>query len=114
MAASISSAIELGPGVTEDEKERLRVFGMRVRLARTARQWSQQDLGRRSGVTRNAVSSVERADGEVSLVRAWRLAAGLGVSLPDLIDPNASLIEVGLALAAQPNGSNGPARADHG
>ena len=95
--------------MTEDEKECLRAFGMRVRLLRTARRWSQEDLAQRAGITRNAVSSAERAAGEVGLGRVWRLAVGLGVPLPDLVDPDAALAAAGIELVptAHPNGSHG-------
>ena len=52
MAASIGQPTGLTASVTEDEKERLRLFGMRVRLLRTVRQWSQEDLAHRSGISR--------------------------------------------------------------
>ena len=48
-------------------------------------EWSQEQLAVAAGVTRNFVSAVERGEQCLSLLRALRLAAALGVPLVELV-----------------------------
>ena len=89
------------PRLTEAETRFLAMLGTRIRLLRTARRWSQELLAQRSGLTRNAVSAIERADCDVTVVRAARLAAAFGMSLPELVDPSAEATASGLVAAAR-------------
>jgi len=57
-----------------------------VRLLRTARGWSQEKLGERTGLDRTYVSGIERGVRNPTLTVLEALANGLGVSLAELLD----------------------------
>lgn len=57
-------------------------FGLRVREARLARGWTQEDLSRESGLATVQVSRIERGVREVRLTTVLRLIAALDVA-PD-------------------------------
>jgi len=56
----------------------------RVRIARAERGWSQDDLARRSGVTRQTISSIETGQYVPSALLAFVLAEQLGRPVDDL------------------------------
>lgn len=58
------------------------VFGSRVRMAREAREWTQEELADRSGLTSVQISRVERGTREPRLTTLLRLIAALDVK-PD-------------------------------
>jgi putative molybdopterin biosynthesis protein len=58
--------------------------GVRLRLARQARGFSQQQLARMAGVSRQAVSAVEAGQSDPSLRVALALAQALGLTVEDL------------------------------
>jgi transcriptional regulator with XRE-family HTH domain len=60
-------------------------FGRRVRELRTARSWSQRDLGERCGLDRMYLSGVERGCRNVGLVNIGRIAKALGTVPSDLL-----------------------------
>ena len=64
----------------------LQAVGMRVLVGRTVRRESQEELGRRSGVSRVTVGSIERADHPASVLAYARLAGALGLPLGELLD----------------------------
>jgi XRE family aerobic/anaerobic benzoate catabolism transcriptional regulator len=72
--------------ITDHEHALLLALGTRVRLLRTARRMSQDQLGEAAGVTRVTTGSVERGDHPASLLTYLRLAAALDVSLFTLLD----------------------------
>ena len=53
----------------------------RLKELRTARRWTQEQLGRRVGVTRQAILALETERHDPSLDLAYRLATQLGVSV---------------------------------
>lgn len=57
-------------------------FGKRVREAREARRWTQEELADRSGLTSVQISRVERGAREIRLTTLLRLIDALGVK-PD-------------------------------
>ncbi len=57
-----------------------------MRLLRTARGWSQEKLGERTGLDRTYVSGIERGVRNPTLTVLEALANGLGVSLAELLD----------------------------
>lgn len=57
----------------------------RVRILRMARDWSQDDLGKASGLHRTYVSLVERELCNISLDNVARLADAFGVAAADLL-----------------------------
>ncbi|MCL6547860.1 MAG: helix-turn-helix domain-containing protein [Alicyclobacillus sp.] len=61
-------------------------FGARVRKLRLDRQWSQQELSLRSGISTPHISSIERGKRFPSLEYALRLSDALGVPLHVLCD----------------------------
>ena len=71
---------------TERTNEEYRkAFGLRIRLLRTARRLSQQQLADRAGLTRNYVSAIERGTQTIDLIRLHQLADALNVPLPALV-----------------------------
>jgi molybdate-binding protein/DNA-binding XRE family transcriptional regulator len=61
--------------------------GLRLRLARQARGFSQQQLAGMAGVSRQAVSAVEAGHSDPSLRVAFALAEALGMTLEELFGP---------------------------
>ncbi len=61
--------------------------GVRLRLARQARGYSQQQLAGMGGVTRQAVSAVEAGHSDPSLRVALALAQALGMTIEELFGP---------------------------
>jgi transcriptional regulator with XRE-family HTH domain len=59
--------------------------GLRIRAQRVLQQVSQDDLARRSGVSRVTLGSIERADHAASITTYVALADGLGVDVGDLL-----------------------------
>ncbi|MBK6769653.1 MAG: helix-turn-helix transcriptional regulator [Ardenticatenales bacterium] len=56
----------------------------RIRVARAERGWSQDDLARRAGVTRQTVSSIETGQYGPSALLAFVLAEELGKRVDEL------------------------------
>lgn len=71
---------------TTAEAVALRAFGTRVREARHARGLSQEKLAFATGLHFTYVSDVEQGRRNVSLLTLVRLADGLGVPPPALVD----------------------------
>jgi putative molybdopterin biosynthesis protein len=72
--------------------------GVRLRVARQARGYSQQQLAGMAGVSRQAVSAVESGHSDPSLRVALSLAGALGVTVEELFGPGSPPP----AVAAQP------------
>jgi putative molybdopterin biosynthesis protein len=68
--------------------------GMRLRLARQARGYSQQQLAGMAGVSRQAVSAVEAGHSDPSLRVALALARALGTGVEELFGPGEPQPEV--------------------
>jgi ribosome-binding protein aMBF1 (putative translation factor) len=64
------------------------LFGSNVRLVRTAKGLSQEDLADRASVDRTYVSSIERRLRNVSIQNVQRLALALDVDPRDLLSPS--------------------------
>ena len=60
-------------------------FGRKVRLLRSERGLSQQDLALQCGLDRTYIGSVERGERNISLVNIHKLATALGVKPGDLV-----------------------------
>jgi transcriptional regulator with XRE-family HTH domain len=60
-------------------------LGRAIRAAREERRLSQEELGFRSGVHRNYIGGVERAERQPSVKTLARLAEALGVRPTDLL-----------------------------
>ncbi|HEV8223031.1 MAG TPA: substrate-binding domain-containing protein [Streptosporangiaceae bacterium] len=74
--------------------------GMRLRLARQARGYSQQQLAGMAGVSRQAVSAVEAGHSDPSLRVALALARALGTGVEELFGPSEPQPEVQARQAA--------------
>lgn len=55
-----------------------------LRVLRAQRGWSQEELGRRLGVSRQAVNAIETERHDPSLELAFRIAALFGASVEDV------------------------------
>ena len=82
--AAVGDGSQLDP--VAGDREWLQTVGMRVLLARTAGRQSQEELGRRAGVSRVTVGSIERGDHPASVLAYARLAAVLGLVVGELLD----------------------------
>ncbi|MDB4308159.1 helix-turn-helix domain-containing protein [Gammaproteobacteria bacterium] len=71
--------------MTQDERE-LRLFGERVREARTALSISQEDLAFRCGLDRTYISGIERGKRNISLLKLVTIAKALEVDPSQLVD----------------------------
>jgi len=63
-------------------------FPNRVNELRRARDWSQQQLADRVGVSKMQVSGIERGKREFSLTMMRRFATALGVTVGELLHPS--------------------------
>ena len=70
----------------EAEAAFLRRLGMRVRLLRSVRELTQDELTQATGMSRSFVSLIEKVSHGVDVVRLLRLAHALDVSLVELLD----------------------------
>ncbi len=59
-------------------------FGLRVRLLRNERGWSQEAFADLCGLHRTYIGSIERGEQNSSLENIHKLAATLGISLAEL------------------------------
>ena len=60
----------------------------RLRELRTAREWSQEELGARVGVSRQAIIAIENGRFDPSLPLAFKLSRVFKVSIEHLFDPD--------------------------
>lgn len=60
----------------------------RLRDLRVARNWSQQELGVRAGVSRQAIIAIETGKFDPSLPLAFKLARIFGLTIEDIFEPN--------------------------
>jgi putative molybdopterin biosynthesis protein len=81
--------------------------GPRLRLARQARGFSQQQLAGMAGVSRQAVSAVEAGHSDPSLRVAFALAQALGMTLEELFGPADLVPPVAAVPVAPPDGPGG-------
>ena len=58
----------------------------RLRVLRAERGWTQEDLGRAVGVSRQAIIALESDKHDPSLDLAFRLASTFGVKIEDLFE----------------------------
>lgn len=61
-------------------------IAVRIRELRLAKGWSQEQLAEATGLSRDAVSRIERGDRSPSLDTLNLVARALGTSLPQLVD----------------------------
>ncbi len=63
---------------TAKEREVLREFGRRVRAARDAHGWTQEELADEAGLDRTYVGGIERGERNPALLNLNKLALALG------------------------------------
>lgn len=87
------------------------ISGTRLRLARQARGFSQQQLAGMAGVSRQAVSAVESGQSDPSLRVALALASALGMTVDELFGgaDAAPTVTARLIEASEPGPGNRPA-----
>ena len=62
-------------------------LALRVRLLRVGRGWSQEDLAEQSGLHRNYIGHIERAELNAGLDNIEKIARAFGMTLCTLLDP---------------------------
>jgi transcriptional regulator with XRE-family HTH domain len=67
------------------EHKILRQFGSRVKKLRKARGWSQEELGKRAGLHRTYIGSIERNERNISLLNIERIAKALNIEIKKLL-----------------------------
>lgn len=70
---------------SEEERYVLREFGRRVRVAREARGWTQEDLAAEANLDRTYVGGIERGERNVGLLNINQLALALRESFDDFL-----------------------------
>jgi molybdate-binding protein/transcriptional regulator with XRE-family HTH domain len=84
------------------------ISGARLRLARQARGFSQQQLAGMAGVSRQAVSAVESGQSDPSLRVALALAQALGMTVEELFGAEGSVPELPARLVGGQEQARGP------
>lgn len=59
----------------------------RMRVMRAERRWSQEALGERVGVSRQAINAVETGKHDPSLMLAFKIAMAFGCRIEEVFDP---------------------------
>lgn len=68
----------------------------RMRVLRAEKRWSQEALGERVGVSRQAINAVETGKHDPSLMLAFRIALAFGLTVEAVFDPQLSDPENGI------------------
>lgn len=63
----------------------------RLRVLRAERDWTQEDLAQRLGVSRQAVIAIEKEKYDPSLPLAFKLAQLFGKRIEDIFEPDAEI-----------------------
>ena len=72
-----------GPAGQED-RDRLKAFGLRIKLLRVSRSWSQEQLAEAAGMHRTFIGQVERGQRGLNVLGLWRLAKAFNIPIGDL------------------------------
>src|SRR6185503_14594124 len=84
-----------------EDRARLAAFGLRIKLLRVSRGWSQEQLAEAAGMHRTFVGQVERGQRGLNVLGLWRLAGAFNIPIGDLfIDPDGKPIP-GRAIAGR-------------
>jgi transcriptional regulator with XRE-family HTH domain len=67
-----------------EDRARLKAFGLRIKLLRVSRGWSQEQLAEAAGMHRTFVGQVERGQRGLNVLGLWRLAGAFGIPIGDL------------------------------
>ena len=67
-----------------EDRARLAAFGLRIKLLRVSRGWSQEQLAEAAGMHRTFVGQVERGQRGLNVLGLWRLAGAFNIPIGDL------------------------------
>lgn len=67
-------------------KQLLKRFGERVQALREKKEWTQEELGRKAGLHRTYIGSIERGERNVSLINVEKIANALDVKIRTLTE----------------------------
>ncbi|MDR1168002.1 MAG: helix-turn-helix domain-containing protein [Heliobacteriaceae bacterium] len=62
------------------------MLGMKVRLERTKRKWSQEELAERADLSRAYLGTVERGESSPTLDTIVKLAGAFNIELPKMLE----------------------------
>jgi transcriptional regulator with XRE-family HTH domain len=79
-------ALVMARVVTTEMSDLGQRIGDRVRQHRTGRDWTLDELARRSGVSRRMLVNIEQGSANPSIATLLRISDALGVGLPGLVD----------------------------
>ncbi|HEV7653132.1 MAG TPA: helix-turn-helix transcriptional regulator [Mycobacteriales bacterium] len=80
--AEQSDATESAAG--PEDRARLKAFGLRIKLLRVSRGWSQEQLAEAAGMHRTFIGQVERGQRGLNVLGLWRLAGAFNIAIGDL------------------------------
>ncbi|VAW78453.1 hypothetical protein MNBD_GAMMA13-2171 [hydrothermal vent metagenome] len=75
------------PAYGRTVSESARQLAMNVRLLRVAHGWSQETLALNAGLDRTFVGAIERAERNITLASAEKIANAFGMTVADLLTP---------------------------
>lgn len=84
VAGDCGACRQLSLAQVVDGREDLVAWGRWIRLLRTARGLSQQELGLLAGIDKNTIGIIERGEKNVGVLYVWRLSRALGIRTQDL------------------------------
>ncbi len=61
-------------------------IGLKIKLERTKRGWSQEKLAELSALSKNSIGIIERGESSPSITTLEKIALAFGIPLPDLVD----------------------------
>ena len=67
-----------------EDRARLAAFGLRIKLLRVSRGWSQEQLAEAAGMHRTFIGQVERGQRGLNVLGLWRLAGAFNIQIGDL------------------------------
>ena len=67
-----------------EDRARLKAFGLRIKLLRVSRGWSQEQLAEAAGMHRTFIGQVERGQRGLNVLGLWRLAGAFHIPIGDL------------------------------
>jgi transcriptional regulator with XRE-family HTH domain len=73
-----------GSATGPEDRARLAAFGLRIKLLRVSRGWSQEQLAEAAGMHRTFVGQVERGQRGLNVLGLWRLAGAFNIPIGDL------------------------------
>jgi transcriptional regulator with XRE-family HTH domain len=65
-------------------RARLKAFGLRIKLLRTARGWSQEELAEATGMHRTFIGQVERGQRGMNIIALWPVSEAFGIEIGEL------------------------------